>query len=180
MFERSSAVAHGTDIPKLTTEHFRQYSGDNVDHNVRGLDGKGTFHGMGIIAVVTPGELIRELTRTIPTVPVARNDIVSVGKINTRHFLSDRDSLHSLYYHTLKDPSLKDLSMDLDILWKSSLLLNVTRPQWSGFAYLVQKGEYPGVSSVTFLPIIDVDPNDLSCFYSTLKCISSHARQYQT
>ena len=35
MFERSYAVAHGTGMPNLTTEHFLQYSGDNVDHNMR-------------------------------------------------------------------------------------------------------------------------------------------------
>ena len=27
---------------------------DNVDHNIQTLDGKGTFHGMGAIASVTP------------------------------------------------------------------------------------------------------------------------------
>ena len=27
---------------------------DNVDHNIRTLDGKDTFHGMGIIAKVPP------------------------------------------------------------------------------------------------------------------------------
>ena len=27
---------------------------DNVDHNIITIDGKGTFHGMGIIAALTP------------------------------------------------------------------------------------------------------------------------------
>ena len=31
---------------------FVQYVGDNVDHNIATLNGKGTFHGMGIIAMV--------------------------------------------------------------------------------------------------------------------------------
>ena len=30
---------------------FTQYVGDNVDHNVRTIDGKNTFHGMGVISV---------------------------------------------------------------------------------------------------------------------------------
>ena len=30
-----------------------QYAADNVDYNGRTLDGKNTFHGMGIIATVT-------------------------------------------------------------------------------------------------------------------------------
>ncbi len=33
---------------------YTQWVADNVDHNVATLDGKGTFHGMGIIAVSTP------------------------------------------------------------------------------------------------------------------------------
>jgi hypothetical protein len=33
------------------------FTGDNVDHNIRTLDGKGTFHGMGIIACITPGQM---------------------------------------------------------------------------------------------------------------------------
>ena len=30
------------------------FTGDNVDHNILTIDGKGTFHGMGIIAALTP------------------------------------------------------------------------------------------------------------------------------
>ena len=33
--------------------HFAQWSADNVDHNVRTLDGKGTLHGMGIVISLT-------------------------------------------------------------------------------------------------------------------------------
>ena len=31
------------------------YAGDNVYHNSITLDGKGTFHGMGMVAAITPG-----------------------------------------------------------------------------------------------------------------------------
>jgi len=31
---------------------------DNVDHNIVSLDGTGTFHGMGMIAIVTPGHKV--------------------------------------------------------------------------------------------------------------------------
>ena len=33
----------------------RLFAGDNVDHNIITLDGKGTFHGMGMIAAITTG-----------------------------------------------------------------------------------------------------------------------------
>jgi len=53
-FERSAAVNQGTEIPGFVPGRFIQYIADNVDHNTRTLDGKDTFHGMGIIAAVTP------------------------------------------------------------------------------------------------------------------------------
>ena len=31
------------------------FAADNVDHTIVTLDGKGTFHGMGMIAALTPG-----------------------------------------------------------------------------------------------------------------------------
>ena len=45
---------------------FAQWSTDNVDHNVRTLDGKGTLHGMGIVISLTgnksnPLEIYRNL-----------------------------------------------------------------------------------------------------------------------
>ena len=44
-------------LENLLTEYppdtFTQWAADNVDHNVAILHGKGTFHGMGIIAIST-------------------------------------------------------------------------------------------------------------------------------
>jgi hypothetical protein len=38
------------------------FAADNVDHNIITLDGKGTFHGMGMIAGITPG---RQTSHTV-------------------------------------------------------------------------------------------------------------------
>ena len=65
-FEQNAAHSHGTDIPNLTTQQFVQYAADNVDHNICTLDGHGTFHGMGMIAAVTPG------TRSGQAIPRAK------------------------------------------------------------------------------------------------------------
>ena len=40
-----------------------QWSADNVDYNLATLDGKGTFHGMGIVAAVTPSGSFSQLTQ---------------------------------------------------------------------------------------------------------------------
>lgn len=52
-FELSAACFKGTDIP--VAGHFGQYIADNVDHNLRTLDGRNTVHAMGIIMTMTPG-----------------------------------------------------------------------------------------------------------------------------
>ena len=54
MFNQNAALGQGTEIPSFNGE-FVRYAADNVDHNTRTLDGHNIFHGMGMIAVVTPG-----------------------------------------------------------------------------------------------------------------------------
>jgi hypothetical protein len=39
----------------------------------------------------------------------------------------------------------------------------------------VSKGNFPGVSTVTFLPIIDLQSSDMNCIYSTLLFIEQQA-----
>ena len=43
-FERSAAFSHGTDIPNFSDQSV-QYVADNVDHNIRTLDGMTLFMG---------------------------------------------------------------------------------------------------------------------------------------
>ena len=43
-FESSAAVSKGTSMPDYTPTQFLQYIADNVDHDIRTIDGKGTFH----------------------------------------------------------------------------------------------------------------------------------------
>ena len=54
---------------------------DNVNHNLRNLDGKNTFHGMGIIATATPGT---SQVRQVPRMKVSGRDIAAAGKIEIR------------------------------------------------------------------------------------------------
>ena len=60
-----------------------QYIADNVDHSLVTVDGTGTFHGMGIIAAVTPGT---QAKKHIPKPNVTAADIDAVGHINIRYF----------------------------------------------------------------------------------------------
>ena len=42
---------------------------------------------------------------------------------------------------------------------------------------MVQDGNYPGQSSVVFLPMLDLSPSDMLCVYSTLHYMAVHARK---
>ena len=41
----------------------------------------------------------------------------------------------------------------------------------------ISKGAYPGQSVINMLPIIDLDPTNMSCIYSTLTFISTQAKK---
>ena len=49
LFKQRVVSANSTQEDDMT--NFVQWVADNVDHNIRTLTGKGTFHGMGIIAI---------------------------------------------------------------------------------------------------------------------------------
>ena len=51
-------------------------------------------------------------------------------------------------------------------------------PLWTGLMQLVHKGKHPGAASVQFLPMIDLNPGDPSCIFSTLCYIESHAKRH--
>ena len=77
-------------------------------------------------------------------------------------------------------PSFKgeDPTANLDILWKSSVLFGSPRPAWSGMMQLVHKGKHPGKASVMFLPMLNMNPSDITCVYSTLMYVQDHAHRY--
>lgn len=77
----SAAVDQGTDIPDYNGE-FVQYAADNVDHDLRTLDGHNTFHGMGMIATITPGT---KRIRRVPKRKVTIDEITTAGRSSLRH-----------------------------------------------------------------------------------------------
>ena len=63
---------------ETTDKHTVQFVADNVDHNSATIDGQNTFHGMGMIAVVTPGV---SKPRKIPRKKVTMQDVQAIGRI---------------------------------------------------------------------------------------------------
>ena len=170
-YEKCAAIIDRNTIHKSDTS-FIQYVADNVDHNICTLDGHGTFHGMGIIATCTPTSRIK---RTIPKVKVSMDDISKVAGIHIKYHPGLTQN-NDLTYHLPQDLRRGFKNYNLDILWRCSVLFRRPTPSWSGTMQTVHKGSHPGISSVTFLPMIDMNPSDPSCIYSTLNFVSSHAQ----
>ena len=129
-FEQNAAVTPETDINAYTDDRHIQYVADNVDHKVTTIDGTGTFHGMRIIAAVTPK--IHIINKRIPKRNVTAADITAVCRINIEYFKIP-PKVPPLTYLQLEPVTAYDpTSCQLDVLWKASLLLQSPRPAWSG------------------------------------------------
>ncbi len=90
------SISGGTDITESNDGQFIQYIADNADHNTRTIDGKDTFHGMGMIAAVTPG--MKQIHKLVPRVNVTTEDITSIGHVSIKHFKPQGDNFRLLSY----------------------------------------------------------------------------------
>ena len=131
---------------------------------------------MGIIATMTPGIQCR---RIVPRQQVTVEEIAVAGHIDICTYKGSRADTVQLLYKELNDLKVADATAHLDLLCKISLpLFHSPRPGWSGTMQRVCEGQYPGKSSVLFLPMIDLDPTDMTCVYSTLLFVSKQAKRY--
>ena len=132
-----------TELPNINSGQFLQYVADNVDHNTRTIDRLNTFHGMGMIATVTP---CTEARRGVPRITVTKKDVAAVGHIKIKYSKSC-NGLGALKYQVLKDMQQKwTQSFPIDLLWKVSLAVQAPRPSWSGMVQAISKGNHPGQS----------------------------------
>ena len=74
-------MTQGTGIPNHTSE-FVQYVADSIDHNLTTLHGNDTFHGMGLIATVTPGT---KQTQVILRRKVNPTEVSACGQIQIQY-----------------------------------------------------------------------------------------------
>jgi hypothetical protein len=76
-FEKNAAVSQGTEV-FADKNCFVQHIADNVNHNICTLDGRDTFHGMGIVATFTPGKIIHQC---IPQSEVIGKNLIEAGRL---------------------------------------------------------------------------------------------------
>ena len=149
------------------------FAGDNVDHNVATLNGEGSFHGMGMIAAVTPAN---SKSYTVSRSALKDFDVSSRAKVDITNFGVSNAIKPRICFATLQIPVI---CPHVDILWQVSTRFENHIPSWSGTMHLVHSAEpYPGQSSVYFLPMIDLKPGDPTCIMSTLNFLHRLAQSY--
>jgi hypothetical protein len=150
---------------------------------VRTIDGTGTFHGMGLISAsvvetvkaqrlkmkrlkgrVKVTDVVQN--RGMPIVPYALNSGLGLsGYTMTVMQASTETIVSSAVSH-------------LDLLWHAAGLLQLEdciSPNWSGYMSSVCVGQHSRTAEINFLPIVDMNPNDESCIYSTLLFVQKEA-----
>ena len=165
---------------------FTRWSADNIDHNIRTLDGKGTFHAMGLVSSTTGTSENVEFNNAhrVKHQSLKRvNDVVKGRGIEITHYIPPEVSgLSKIVFKPcvqLMLPLVLPPDTTLDLLWHTTFFFTADnlRPSWSGYMANVCSGDYPGKSTVNVLPIIDLDPYDMSCIYSTLLFVIDQSKQ---
>lgn len=166
---------------------FTQWVADNVDHNLVSLDGQGSFHGMGIIAISSPKDAVPLHTRArvIPRLPrITVNEVVKDKGLTIMQYMGHaKRALSSIIYNPilhLQVPYTLPPDVNSDLIWHAGWLAceaGAPRPSWSGFMQHVFCYEGYAKSEVLFLPIIDLNRSNETCIYSTLLYIENQALQ---
>ena len=87
----------------------------------------------------------------------------------TSYFKTETSGLMFKQTHELQSPYTLLQDITTDLLWHTSYFFHQNdRPSYSSFMQTHTIGEYPGQTSVTMLPIINLSPSDETCIYSTL------------
>ena len=102
------------------------------------------------------------------------------AKIDIKYYREEYNGLVKVKFAELKTMLVQDLTSEVDLLWKACWLLRPHRPSWSGVMQMVHQGSFPGQSSVMFMPMIDMNPSDKTCIYSTLHYICGEAKRNNT
>jgi len=189
-YKQCAVQSDDTDLPLCFPLGFTQWSADNIDHNLCTLDGHGTFHGMGIISMTSStsaanlanGHFTEEPLKRLPRVKVGN---MTKGKgIPVVHYrIKEKSALSEIQFQPIADLNVQYTAPrsvgNVDVLWHAGWLLsddNNPRWNWSGFMQTVTTGASSGCADIRVLPIIDLNPNDLSCIYSTLTFILAQAK----
>ena len=156
---------------------------DNVDHNLVTLTGKGTFHGMGVISISTC-----DIVNDLPVRRLKEKQKASTFSANKGIPIVNYDGRSVNGLLRLKFKSIEHLAMvqthptelSYNSLWQCSWFFQSSCTNWSGFMQSITCNINDGIhrkDRISFLPIIDLNPSDENCIYSTLLFVCEEAKK---
>jgi len=175
----------GFDLSERFPTAFTQWVGDNVDHNLRTLDGHGTFHGMGIslsTALMDSTDRCEALVRRLQRLPAAA---VTMNRgIPIHYFTGDvKQTLATMLMkpvHSLKQPVVLPPIRTASLVWHVAWFFRkarILRPNRSGYMQTVATGDHSKPVVVDMKPLIDIKSSDESCLYSTLAYVCEQSQE---
>ena len=84
-----------------------------------------TFHGMGMIATITPGT---RSERPIPRAKVTSLDVAIIGRVTIPYHKEESHGMTAVTYQKLVILKAQNCYENLDVLWKVSIMFGSPRP----------------------------------------------------
>jgi hypothetical protein len=169
-FKDNAAMVGSTGMQEPVVGSFVQFIADNADHNAAPLS-------MEWESWLGFPPLSRLTGRCQGTVS-ARKIFKLQRKMSIKPWTQEKKQPPLLYGKHGTTP-IHTSWLACDLLWKISWPLRQDRPSWSGWMQGVAKGSHPGKSSFQFLPMIDLDPSNMTCVNSTLHFICDQAAVHE-
>ena len=129
-----------------------------------------------MIASIAHGEFSEKI---VPRKSVCDKDLLLESKVKIFIYREKKQMLKKLVFETL--PGFMPSIYNLDLLWKMSWYFQKPIPDWNGCMQLIHdkqsSSKYPK-DTIVFLPIINLDPSDMSCILSTITFLADLAEKH--
>jgi len=188
-FKQCAVQCDSDDLPASFPQCLTQWAGDNMDHNVNTIDGLNTFHGMGVVSMSTSvhhDTMARFSETAVPRLHRVRvaNVIKNKGIPLLSYSVPQKSALSTLElkpFAALHFATSSLAPVMYDLSWQFGCSLcdsDHPRPNWSGFVQkvTVSSDAYTSAADIRMLPVIDLNPNDVSCIFSTLVFVERQAK----
>ena len=194
LFEKSAAVNKGGELPLEFNNdtHTLHLHADNVDDTIATLDGLGQLHSMGMMASVCPGIQANKKRRIPRKLKVTHDDLRAVNAVPI-HFTAWDGRNPGMKYSTVNIPFpenerstfYRNINLLHDLAWccpdpEIPLFSGFMSKVHNGFASSddLRSGDEVNPASFIFLPIINIDPTDITCLWSTLNYFADYCMKY--
>lgn len=178
-FEKAAASQGNEEPNQSTAKGFSQWVADNFDHNEDTLNGHQSTHVMGVITCQAPAQ---NCPIQIARRKLSSSDLLIEGNFGNivRPYRAPSKSLMSdVKFQEMQKPTISMLKfLELDTLWLLSSVYIKSTPNWQGFMSEISTGHCI-CTSVTYNPMIPLNPQTNEAVYSTMKFVDAQRRQRQ-